>query len=161
MRPAPALAAALLGALIGLGGVTFGYAKGLSYMSTDPRACVNCHIMRPQYEAWQRSGHHAVAGCADCHLPSTFPEKYIAKARNGWLHSRAFTTQDFPEPIRITPPNAAILQDSCLDCHDALVHDLSGTQGAPTCVHCHADVGHGEPLGLGGPIHADSLPETP
>jgi cytochrome c nitrite reductase small subunit len=41
-----ALLAILIGALAGIGGYTFYYAKGLSYLSNDPRACVNCHIMR-------------------------------------------------------------------------------------------------------------------
>ena len=47
--------------------------------------------MRPQYNGWLRGSHHDVAGCVDCHLPHDFPDKYIAKARNGWNHSRAFT----------------------------------------------------------------------
>ena len=44
--------AAGLGMLLGLGGFTFHYGEGLSYLSTDPAACVNCHIMQPQYESW-------------------------------------------------------------------------------------------------------------
>ena len=47
--------AALLGVAMGIGGYTFSYAEGLSYMSTDPAACVNCHIMQSQYEAWQKA----------------------------------------------------------------------------------------------------------
>ena len=39
------IAACLLGVPAGIGGFTFVYAKGFSYLSTDPRACVNCHIM--------------------------------------------------------------------------------------------------------------------
>lgn len=161
MRLAPALAAGALGLTAGLGAVTFDYAEGLSYLSEDPRACVNCHIMRPQYDSWQKSSHHAVATCAGCHLPTTFPGKYVAKARNGWNHSRAFTLQDFPEPILITPPNARILQDNCLRCHSELLHDASAAMGEPRCVACHADVGHGETLGLGGPLASDPLQELP
>ena len=41
----------LLGVPAGIGVFTFVYAKGFSYLSTDPRACVNCHIMNPQYDA--------------------------------------------------------------------------------------------------------------
>lgn len=159
MRPAPAAAAAALGLLVGLGGVTFTYAKGLSYMSEDPKACVNCHIMRPQYDGWQKSSHHTTATCVDCHLPAAFPQKYFAKARNGWFHSKAFTLQDFPEPILITPPNAKILQDNCLRCHDALLHDATVVEGAPRCTGCHVDVGHGETVGLGGPM--GELPQEP
>ena len=38
----------LLGVPAGVGAFTFVYAKGFSYMSSDPRACVNCHVMKPQ-----------------------------------------------------------------------------------------------------------------
>ena len=85
----------------GLGAFTFRYAEGLSYFSADPRACVNCHIMRDEYASWQHSAHHAVATCVTCHLPHPFVPKYWAKAVNGWNHSKAFTLQDYPEHIRI------------------------------------------------------------
>jgi len=148
-----------LGALLGLGGFTFRYAEGLSYFSTDPRACANCHIMRRQYDGWQKASHHGVATCADCHLPHTFFAKYLAKASNGWHHSKGFTLQDFDEPIRIKPGNSAILQANCLHCHEDMVHQLVAgartDRDAVECVHCHASVGHGERAGLGGPLRAD------
>ena len=34
-------AAVLLGSLVGIGGYTFSYAKGYSYLTNDPRACAN------------------------------------------------------------------------------------------------------------------------
>jgi cytochrome c nitrite reductase small subunit len=147
------LAATALGVLVGIGGTTFRYAEGLSYFSTDPRACANCHIMQSQYDSWQKASHHTVAACVDCHLPHALLPKYLAKARNGWNHSKGFTLQDFPEPILITPRNAAILHDNCVRCHADLVHAQTSTfaEEAPRCVHCHATVGHGERLGLGGP----------
>jgi cytochrome c nitrite reductase small subunit len=145
------MAAASLGLALGIAGVGFNYAEGLSYLSSDPRACANCHIMQSQYDSWQKASHHTAATCAGCHLPHDFVAKYLAKARNGWNHSSAFTLQNFPEPILITPPNAEILQDNCLRCHDALIHDVSAASGPPRCVSCHASVGHGEQVGLGGP----------
>ena len=150
----PALVFASVGMLVGLGGTTFDYAEGLSYLSTDPASCANCHIMHPQYDAWQKSSHHAVATCAGCHLPARFPYTYIAKAENGWNHSKAFTLQDFPEPIVITEKNADILHANCLRCHKDLINEMSivSTEGSPRCVRCHASVGHGEPVGLGGPM---------
>jgi cytochrome c nitrite reductase small subunit len=145
--------AALLGALVGLGSFTFLYGEGISYFSTDPKACMNCHIMRPQYESWSKGSHHAVAKCVDCHLPHEFIPKYIAKADNGYRHSKAFTLQDFHEPIQITPRNSRILQNNCVTCHGELVHPLvagsSTAKNAISCVHCHADVGHGPSAGLG------------
>ncbi len=156
MRLLPALTFASIGVLAGIGGVTFNYAEGLSYLSTDPKACVNCHIMRPQYDGWQKASHHAAATCADCHLPADFPDKYLAKAENGWSHSRAFTMQGFPEPIGITPKNEEILHANCLRCHGGMLNEqsIASTEGAPRCVHCHDAVGHGERVGLGGPMVA-------
>jgi cytochrome c nitrite reductase small subunit len=151
----------LVGVLLGVGGFTFYYAEGLSYMSDDPAVCVNCHIMRPQFESWQKGSHHAVAKCVDCHLPHDFIGKYIAKAENGYHHSKGFTFQDFHEPIMIKEKNASILQANCLACHGDLVHELvGGVNGEPDevqCVHCHSGVGHGETAGLGGPERADEI----
>ena len=146
--------AAAGGVLVGVSGFTFVYAEGGSYLSNDPRACVNCHIMRSQFDAWQGASHRAAATCADCHLPHEFPQKYVMKALNGFNHSKAFTLQNFPEPIRITPRNAYYLQENCVRCHGSLAHDLvaEGTSGGQEieCAHCHSAVGHGEPVGLGG-----------
>ncbi|MBN2242573.1 MAG: cytochrome c nitrite reductase small subunit [Acidobacteria bacterium] len=144
----------LLGVLLGLGGITLHYAEGLSYLSTDPAACVHCHIMRPQYDAWQKASHHTAATCADCHLPAEFPVKYFVKAENGWSHSKGFTMQNFHEPIMIKPKNIEILQNNCLRCHADLLsaESFAYTEGAPRCVRCHDAVGHGEAAGLGGPM---------
>jgi cytochrome c nitrite reductase small subunit len=141
------LLCAIVGPVIGMGLFTFWYAQGGSYFSSDPKACVNCHIMRDQYDSWQKASHHANAKCIDCHLPHDFVGKYIAKAENGYFHSKGFTLQDFPEPIRIKQKNADILQKNCLQCHQALVSDLvdhgAFADGSNNCVRCHASVGHG------------------
>jgi len=156
-----AVLGAVVGVLLGVGGYTFFYANGLSYLSSDPQACANCHIMRPQFESWQKGSHHAVAKCVDCHLPHDFVGKYLAKAENGYHHSRGFTLQDFHEPIIIKARNARILQANCLACHGDLVHDLvGGVNGKPDevqCIHCHSSVGHGETTGLGGPERQDEI----
>ena len=145
--------AVLVGVGLGIGGFTFLYAEGLSYMSDDPKVCVNCHIMTPQYDSWQKASHHNVATCVDCHLPHGFIRKYIAKGENGFHHSAAFTLQNFHEPIMMTPKNAAILQETCIDCHSALVHEQvqrgADGSGEVQCVHCHRNVGHGPMTGMG------------
>src|SRR5262245_1613165 len=145
--------AVVLGLLAGIGGFTFLYAEGFSYMSDDPEVCVNCHIMRPQYDSWQKASHHTVATCVDCHLPHGFIRKYLSKAENGYHHSRAFTFQDFHEPIMIKEKSARILQENCLQCHGALVHrQMAGEKEASdgvACTHCHSSVGHGATTGVG------------
>jgi len=152
-RPA-ILVAALVGALAGLAVFTLDYGEGLSYFSTDPAACANCHIMQPQYDSWQKASHHTVATCVDCHLPHTFVAKYLAKAENGYYHSKGFTFGGFHEPIAIKAKNSDILQNNCLFCHGPMTADMlvgEGHDDAVRCVHCHALVGHGEKAGLGGP----------
>jgi cytochrome c nitrite reductase small subunit len=160
----PAALAVAVGILVGLGGFVFTYAQGVSYFSTDPRACTNCHIMQREYDAWEKASHHGDATCVDCHLPLSFVAKYIAKAKNGYFHSKGFTLEDFHEPIRIKSANAHILQENCLRCHgpmvDRLVPDARRVEDAVECVHCHAGVGHGETAGLGGPLRPGELVET-
>jgi len=147
-RPLLLLAlASTCGLLAGLGTYTFTYAHGLSYFSNDPRACINCHIMREQFDGWQKSPHHAVATCNDCHTPRGFIAKYLSKAENGFWHSKGFTLQDFHEPIQIRPHNVAVLQQNCVACHQGIVHGINTHPGDPQkmldCLHCHREVGHG------------------
>jgi cytochrome c nitrite reductase small subunit len=149
-RPGPTAtlllsAATLAGILLGMGLYTFTYAEGASYLSTDPAACANCHIMSDQYASWTASSHSSVAGCIDCHLPHPTIPKWISKAENGWFHSVAFTLQNHPEPIRIKPRNHRIVQRNCVSCHSAMVHQMLPATvdgGAVTCMACHYDVGH-------------------
>ena len=112
-----------LGVALGLGLFTFGYAEGSSYLGNAPETCANCHIMNEQYDGWVKGSHKAVATCNDCHTPHDFVGKYATKALNGFNHSKAFTLQDFHEPIQINARNAAILQQSCLHCHGDFVRD--------------------------------------
>ena len=70
----------LMSVTIGTGGYTLYYAKGFSYLTDDPKACTNCHVMEPMYNSWQRGSHHAVTVCNDCHTPKNFFNKYLVKA---------------------------------------------------------------------------------
>jgi cytochrome c nitrite reductase small subunit len=111
--------------------------------------------MTPQYESWMKSSHHAAASCVDCHLPHAFLPKYVAKAENGYHHSKGFTLQNFHEPIMIKSKNSRILQRNCVMCHEDMVHELFrmtvNNPEAVKCVHCHASVGHGSlPTSIGG-----------
>lgn len=144
MRSLTLVAGVTLGVLIGIGGFTFVYARGSSYMTNDPAACANCHVMREYYTAWQKSSHRSVAVCNDCHTPHGFVPKYVTKARNGFWHSYYFTTGNFPDNIQITARNHEIANDSCQKCHAALTQALApGPHGQPTgCVRCHGTVGH-------------------
>ena len=170
-RTALAAMVVMLGAALGLGVFTFTYAEGLSYFSSDPAACVNCHAMREQFDSWNHSTHKAVAACNDCHTPHRFPDKWIVKGINGFNHSLAFTTGNYPDPIRIRQFNANIAQENCVACHSTMVGQVNHSVAAPQdegelkCVRCHGNVGHGnapqaglEPPATAAPVSLESLP---
>jgi cytochrome c nitrite reductase small subunit len=144
VRILPLLAAAAVGVAVALGGYTFVYARGYSYITNDPRACANCHVMQNHYSAWMKSSHRSVAACNDCHTPPGLVPKYLVKAENGFRHSLAFTTGRFPEPLRITPGDREVTEQACRKCHEEIVLAIEGheEQGQTQCVRCHATVGH-------------------
>jgi cytochrome c nitrite reductase small subunit len=143
---APLLLGVPLGILIGVGVFTFGYARGYSYMTDDPKACNNCHVMREQYEGWQRSSHGKAAVCNDCHAPQGFAPKYFTKALNGFNHSLAFTTGRFPDDILITGRNQRVAEGSCLKCHEDITSGIRAAHrpgdNSVSCTTCHRNVGH-------------------
>lgn len=143
------LAAIIVGGLLGLTGglglFTFVYADGASYLTNDPKACANCHVMNEQYDGWTRSSHHAVAVCNDCHTPHNFVGKWTIKGINGFNHSLAFTTGRFHEPIMATALNRSVTENACRYCHADIVQAIDSGPHADvqmSCIRCHRNVGH-------------------
>ncbi len=139
------LSGVLFGAAFGLGVYTFVYAKGYSYLTNDPQACANCHVMEDHFAGWIKSPHHGVAACNDCHTPHNLVGKYTTKALNGFWHSFAFTTGEFPEPLRIKQRNHEVTEERCRDCHADMVAAMVGPHAGPqalSCIRCHEEVGH-------------------
>ena len=152
--------AVVLGLTIGLGAFTFGYARGYSYLTNDPAACANCHVMSEHFAAWTKSSHRAVATCNSCHTPHDLVGKYVTKAENGFWHSFYFTTGRYPDPLRITPRNRRVTEAACRDCHADIVSAMDqpahaaqegGDHAAErpdteeqraSCIRCHRYVGH-------------------
>ncbi|WP_163338818.1 cytochrome c nitrite reductase small subunit [Desulfopila sp. IMCC35008] len=134
--------------------------QALSYLSTDPKACINCHVMNTQYATWQHSSHGRSATCVECHLPrDTVLNKYMAKARDGWNHSVAFTMNSYGQNLIISEDGANRVQANCISCHARLTkvivsnaekyHDFTGTtQAERKCWECHRDVPHGKARSL-------------
>jgi cytochrome c nitrite reductase small subunit len=139
------IVAVMIGVFVGIGTFTFSYGDGAAYLSNDPQACANCHVMKEQFDSWQKSSHHGVATCNDCHTPHHPIGKWITKADNGFFHSLAFTLENFHEPIQIKPRNRRVTNSTCVDCHASTVHQmllLDRNSDDISCVHCHSDVGH-------------------
>jgi cytochrome c nitrite reductase small subunit len=101
--------------------------------------------MHEQYDGWTRSSHHTAATCNDCHTPHSLVPKYYVKARNGFWHSFYFTVGGFPEPIRITPSNKTVTEESCRYCHQEIVQAIDAWHQPAremSCIRCHDSVGH-------------------
>ncbi len=134
--------------------------KALSYLSTDPKACINCHVMNTQYATWQHSSHARSATCVECHLPTdTTINKYKAKARDGWNHSVAFTLNTYAQNMVISDDAAKRVQANCISCHARLTeviisnsdnyHNFNGVPATDRlCWDCHRDVPHGKARSL-------------
>jgi cytochrome c nitrite reductase small subunit len=150
--PIVVVVAVCVGLLAGLSSYTFIYARGYSYLTNDPAACANCHVMRDHFAAWTRSSHANVATCNDCHTPPGAIAKYVTKARNGFWHSFYFTTGTYPDPLRITPRNQDVTERACRKCHDELTESIEPLRASlrpsathdnrTSCIRCHDRVGH-------------------
>ncbi len=139
--------AVLIGLILGVGFYTFIYAKGYSYLASDPAACTNCHVMRGYYDGWAKSTHHAAATCNDCHTPNNTVAKWATKTSNGFFHSFAFTSGKFPDAIQIKSRNYAVTERACRRCHQDFVQVVNGPHASGeglSCIHCHATVGHSQ-----------------
>jgi cytochrome c nitrite reductase small subunit len=147
LRFLPVLASITIGVASAVGGYTFLYARGWAYLTNDPRACANCHVMEEQYSGWLKGSHRSVAVCNDCHTPPGLIPKYMTKAENGFRHSFAFTTGRFPDQIRIVASDLDVTERACRKCHEPIVTAIEGPDGAAgrlSCVRCHRSVGHME-----------------
>jgi cytochrome c nitrite reductase small subunit len=136
-----------LGLAIGVGAYTFVYAQGYSYLTDNPAACANCHVMNDQYSGWLKSSHRNAAVCNDCHTPPQFVGKYATKARNGFWHSYYFTTGWFEDNIRISEHGLEVTEKACRNCHQEIVDAIEGRHAEAndselSCIRCHRSVGH-------------------
>lgn len=136
----------LVGSSLGIAYYTFYYANGASYLSSEPKSCMNCHVMKEQYDSWSKSSHHQVTNCNSCHSPENHILKYFNKGENGFWHSLKFTTGKYKDPIRIRPHNKNIVLVNCIKCHGDLFQKKPMIQLSHNeyndCLHCHKDIGH-------------------
>src|SRR3989339_617808 len=161
-----------LGVFTGLFGFSFYVSKAWSYLSDDPKTCVNCHIMAPQYATWTHNSHRQYANCNDCHVPhNNVLNKYFFKARDGMRHSYMFTLRLEPQIVHIKEAGQRVVQNNCIRCHENLLTDepvLSQTLEAHhnrmdrQCWSCHRETPHGRANSLSSvPYARVPLPESP
>ncbi len=161
------------GLLAGLGAYAVYMSRAHSYLSDDPSACINCHIMTPYYQSWNHSSHAQWANCNDCHVPhSSAFAKYGFKAIDGLYHSAVFTIKGEPQVIRPREASNNVIMNNCIRCHTQLNTEfvktgmISYTEAkdgkGKACWDCHTQVPHTKIASLGSsPAAIVPLPKSP
>ena len=161
------------GVIFGLGAYAIYMSRAYSYLSDDPKACINCHIMTPYYQTWNHSSHAQWATCNDCHVPhNNVFSKYAFKAMDGLYHSAVFTAEAEPQSIRPREASYQVIMNNCIRCHTQLntefvktgmieYTDAKNGEGK-ACWDCHTQVPHSKVSNLSGaPNAVVPLPESP
>ena len=124
-----------------------------SYLGDNPKTCVNCHIMAPQYATWYHSSHREKTNCNDCHVPhNNFLNKYYFKAKDGLRHATIFTLRKEPQVIFIHEAGREVVHKNCTRCHSELLTDsrlfsinqeIRDHRMGRKCWECHRETPHG------------------
>ncbi|MGB9663577.1 MAG: cytochrome c nitrite reductase small subunit [Ignavibacteria bacterium] len=141
------------GIFIGLAFLVLYISNAPSYLSDKPEACINCHVMTPQYITWRNSSHARVATCNDCLVPQdNFVRKLYFKASDGLRHSTVFTFRMEPQVIQIKDAGKKVVQGNCIRCHQNLINQTELIKVSYTkfthskdklCWDCHRETPHG------------------
>lgn len=166
----------LLGVLAGIMIIILRISNATAYLSDDPKACINCHVMFPQYETWMHSSHREKIVCNDCHVPhDSAVKKYLFKAKDGLRHATMYTLRMEPQVIHMHEDGQAVVQENCIRCHEKLFDSTDLVHGtyeeyvkgdAKLCWQCHREVPHGRIRSLAAtpyyhvPQLEDTTPQT-
>ncbi|MCG8412225.1 MAG: cytochrome c nitrite reductase small subunit [Bacteroidales bacterium] len=163
----------LIGIIVGLSFYSVYVSKAWSYILDEPKACVNCHIMAPQYATWTHSSHRETTTCNDCHVPhDNVARKYYFKAKDGLNHASKFTMRAERQVIFIGEAGKEVVKENCVRCHVDLFDQaklVSQTKGKFTphntdreCWECHREVPHGRVNSLSSvPNSRVPVPQSP
>ncbi|WP_108866354.1 cytochrome c nitrite reductase small subunit [Aquimarina aquimarini] len=152
------IAVVSIGIITGLGFFMAKEASLVSYMSDDPLACVNCHVMTPMYNSWMHSSHREQASCNDCHVPhDNVFNTYFFKAKDGLFHASVFTARAEPEVMFMREASQEVVQDNCVRCHiqqvtqvkyDGWLENHAESRTDRKCWSCHQELPHGTVHGI-------------
>ena len=148
----------ILAIIIGLGLFIMKEAEVISYLSDDPQACVNCHVMTPTYNSWMHSSHREWASCNGCHVPhNNIVNQYYFKAKDGLYHASIFTLRAEPDVIFMREESQEVVQNNCIRCHLQQVTETKYTDWMENhstnrterqCWSCHREIPHGRMQGM-------------
>lgn len=144
-----------LGVLVGGGGLFLYLLRAHTYLTDDPAACVNCHIMGPYYATWFHSSHGRDATCNDCHVPQeNFLKKWAFKGKDGTRHIAVFVTRGEKQVLRANDQSAQVIMNNCIRCHTQLNTEfvsagrvdfmMSKVGEGKACWDCHRNSGHSQ-----------------
>jgi cytochrome c nitrite reductase small subunit len=146
------------GILVGLAIFVLYISKAPSYLSDNPKTCINCHVMNPQFATWAHSSHRRITNCNDCHVPHTnFFSHYLFKAKDGLRHATIFTLRAEPQVIFIKEAGREVVQQNCIRCHERvvgkefmrpLIPNYKNHLTERQCLDCHRETPHGRVNGL-------------
>jgi len=148
----------LIAVFIGIGLFLAKEGEVVSYLSDNPEACVNCHVMTPVYNGWMHSSHREWANCNDCHVPhDNVVNKYFFKAKDGLYHATIFTLRAEPDVIKMQEASQKVVQANCIRCHmqqvtqtkyDGWIDNHAENRTDRQCWSCHREIPHGKVQGI-------------
>lgn len=127
-------------------------------VTSQPRFCGSCHIMKPYYESWRHSSHHNIA-CVECHIApgvgAEIRKKYEALSMVASYFTGTYGTNPWTE----------VEDAACLRCHERrllagkeLIRDvlfdhsthLSEMRRGKTlrCTSCHSQIVQGSHIAV-------------
>jgi cytochrome c nitrite reductase small subunit len=159
----------LLGTFFGLAVYAFYISKASSYLGDDPKTCVNCHVMNPQYANWAHNSHFRVTTCNDCHVPhDNVFAKYLFKATDGMGHAYKFTFRLERQNIIMEEETRPMIVKNCIRCHQKVVGKEFMMAIQPNyrnfleeryCLDCHRETPHSRVNGLASTPNAMITPK--
>jgi nitrate/TMAO reductase-like tetraheme cytochrome c subunit len=87
----------------------------VAYMDSPHFCGQNCHVMAPQWTAYQESPHSHVE-CVECHVGSGM-KSYVQAKMNGTKQLIEVTFHRWPTPIRATLNGLRPARETCEECH--------------------------------------------
>jgi nitrate/TMAO reductase-like tetraheme cytochrome c subunit len=89
--------------------------RAVSYMDSPHFCGQSCHVMAPQWAAYQESP-HAHVDCVNCHVGSGM-KSYVQAKVNGTRQMVEVTFHTWPTPIRATLNGLRPARETCEECH--------------------------------------------
>ncbi len=89
--------------------------RGVAYMDSPHFCGESCHVMAPQWAAYQESPHSHV-DCVQCHVGSGM-KPYVQAKVNGTKQLIEVSFHTWPTPIRATLNGLRPARETCEECH--------------------------------------------